>query len=432
MSPRQARFGYALITTALLVAALVFAYRLVVDLRRLQVLHTDIAELQDVRYGLLSAEVWVDQIASILARKIDAFEVTQDNRPLLKRNIEVVIDRLLVEIEDYLRKRNTAGDSWIQRLEGSLRQGVQDFLLDFTELRARVPVYADAVIDELNRPATRAEIKQQLLAAINRAADATFSKTDTAGLQLVLARHHCGTVPDCVNAMRTQARTLHGRALTAALWLLGLVTAMFALALHRRRVLPPETMLLLTGATLVLLAVGVWTPMIEVEARIAELRLQLLGDPISFSNQVLYYQSKSILDVVAVLAETGKADMLLVAVLITLFSLAFPLAKVLAGFLYYCDYRGLRGNGVVYFFALRSGKWSMADVLVVAMLMAYIGFRGLIQNQLSTIARSARNVDVITTNGTSLQLGFYLFLAFVLASLVLSSMLEARLERRTS
>jgi type III secretory pathway component EscR len=41
-------------------------------------------------------------------------------------------------------------------------------------------------------------------------------------------------------------------------------------------------------------------------------------------------------------------------------------------------------------------------------------------------------VDVITTNGTALQLGFYLFLAFVLASLVLSSLLEARVGKRVS
>jgi uncharacterized paraquat-inducible protein A len=124
--------------------------------------------------------------------------------------------------------------------------------------------------------------------------------------------------------------------------------------------------------------------------------------------------------------------MILVAVLITLFSLVFPTAKVLAGFLYYFDLRGLRENPLVYFFALRSGKWSMADVLVVAMLMAYLGFSGLVANQLSTIARAGRGVDVITTNGTSLQLGFYMFLAFVLASLVLSSMLERRIGRRTS
>jgi hypothetical protein len=207
---------------------------------------------------------------------------------------------------------------------------------------------------------------------------------------------------------------------------------MFALAYGRRRTLPPEQLALLTGATLVLLAVGVGTPMIEVEARIDELRLQLLGEPIAFTDQVLYYQSKSILDVVAILADTGAADMMLVAVLITLFSLVFPAAKIIAGFLYYYDPRGLRGNALVYFFALRSGKWSMADVLVVAMLMAYVGFGGLVASQLSAVAGTGRGVDVVTTNGTALQAGFFMFLAFVLASLVLSSMLEARLERRTS
>ncbi|ESQ16284.1 MAG: hypothetical protein N838_26895, partial [Thiohalocapsa sp. PB-PSB1] len=140
----------------------------------------------------------------------------------------------------------------------------------------------------------------------------------------------------------------------------------------------------------------------------------------------------SILDVVSILAATGAADMLLVAVLITLFSLVFPSAKVIAGFLYYFDFRGLRNNRLISFFALRSGKWSMADVLVVAMLMAYVGFSGLIANQLSDISQASPSVDVITTNGTALQIGFFLFLAFVLASLVLSSMLEARLERRVS
>jgi hypothetical protein len=68
----------------------------------------------------------------------------------------------------------------------------------------------------------------------------------------------------------------------------------------------------------------------------------------------------------------------------------------------------------------------MADVLVVAMLMAYIGFSGLIESQLSTMAQAGRDLDIITTNGTALQLGFFFFLAFVLASLVLSSVLEAR------
>jgi hypothetical protein len=189
-------------------------------------------------------------------------------------------------------------------------------------------------------------------------------------------------------------------------------------------------MLLLTLATLVLLVGGVLTPMISIEAGIEELRLQLLGEPVVFRDQVIYFQSKSVIDVVRVLAETGKADMLLVAGLIALFSVAFPAAKVAASFVYFHDWRGLRDSGLVRFFALKSGKWSMADVMVVAMFMAFVGFRGLVASQLGSLGGAGPTVDVLTTNGTGLEVGFYLFLAFCLASLALSAALDVRLHER--
>jgi hypothetical protein len=69
----------------------------------------------------------------------------------------------------------------------------------------------------------------------------------------------------------------------------------------------------------------------------------------------------------------------------------------------------------------------MADVLVIAIFMAYIGFSGLVGSQLGTLSRAAKAVEVLTTNGTTLAPGFYLFLGFVLASLLLSSQLESRI-----
>jgi uncharacterized paraquat-inducible protein A len=114
-----------------------------------------------------------------------------------------------------------------------------------------------------------------------------------------------------------------------------------------------------------------------------------------------------------------------VAVLITLFSVVFPGLKVMATFVYYADTRGLRRQALIRFFALRSAKWSMADVLVVAIFMAYIGFSGLIASQLSGIADAGSGVRVITTDGTALLVGFYMFLGFVLASLLVSAKLEA-------
>jgi hypothetical protein len=170
--------------------------------------------------------------------------------------------------------------------------------------------------------------------------------------------------------------------------------------------------------------------MIEIEARVSELNLVLLGEPIVFSDQVLYFQSKSILEVVRILLERGQADMWLVALLVVLFSLVFPALKLIATYLYHFDLGGAQGSPWIRFLALRSGKWSMADVLVIALFMAYVGFDGLIDNQLGSLrgmggeSAGALGASVLTTNGTALAPGFHLFLAFVLASLLLSARIE--------
>lgn len=426
MSPVADRVLVALISAAMFCASLVVVVALISDLREGQRLRTDLAELEDVRYGLLNAEVWVDQLSSILAERIDGFELNETNRPQFKRSVELVLDQLLVEVERYLRRRNAGGSNLVERIEGGLRQGLQDMLVDFTELRAQVPRYADIVLDELSRPENKDEIKQQLLRMLQDAAAATFTRLDLSGYRAVLARHGCDDADDCRVRLRERIIDRQAREVELALLVFGLVALLLAVNLPRRA-LPPEAIFMLTGGTLVLLAAGVLTPMIEVEARIDELRFSILGSPVLFNDQVLYFQSKSIIDVVWLLAETGKADMLLVAVLITLFSIVFPGLKVLATFLYYADAADLRRQALVRFFALRSAKWSMADVLVVAIFMAYVGFSGLIASQLSGIADSGSGVRVITTDGTALLSGFYLFLGFVIASLLVSTKLESQL-----
>jgi hypothetical protein len=70
----------------------------------------------------------------------------------------------------------------------------------------------------------------------------------------------------------------------------------------------------------------------------------------------------------------------------------------------------------------------MADVMVVALFMAYIGFNGLISSQLSHLSGASQHVDVLTTNGTNLQVGFFLFLSFCLGSLYLSGVLDNQRE----
>jgi hypothetical protein len=413
-----------------LLLSLVLVTGVITQAAQLKRYELDLAEISDVKYGLLDADNWVEQVSGILERRIEEFELTADNRPVLKRNVERVLDRLLVEIDAYQRRQNQEAGSWFERLSGSLRQGVQDLFLDLDELREKVPLYAEKVLEELSRPEAKADIKLQLKEALSGMAESTFAKTDRSRFFAVLDHYGCADDDACRSLLKARIAQTWDLVVQKAVILIALGVTLFVVALYRTRALSQTQMLIGTLMTLILLGGGVMTPMIAIEAEISSLRLQLMGEPVVFEDQVLYFQSKSVLDVVRVLVETGKPDMLLVGFLIALFSVFFPLAKVAASYLYFHDVRGLRAHPLIRFFALKSGKWAMADVLVIAMLLAFIGFRGLVSNQLGSLSGVHETVEVLTTNGTSLEVGFYLFLAFTIASMVVSTVLDSRLGER--
>ena len=62
-----------------------------------------------------------------------------------------------------------------------------------------------------------------------------------------------------------------------------------------------------------MLAAGVLSPMLEVEVRVTKLDATLLGTPIEFRDQSLYYRSKTVLEVSQTLIQMGRPEMTLVA-----------------------------------------------------------------------------------------------------------------------
>ena len=127
---------------------------------------------------------------------------------------------------------------------------------------------------------------------------------------------------------------------------------------------------------------------------------------------------------VRILLETGKYDSAIVGLLILIFSIVFPIGKLLSTKIYLLGNEKWRNNKVIQFFAFKSGKWSMADVNVVAIFMAYIGFKGILDSQLTNLNMQTDSLASISTNETTLQPGFILFVAFVLFGLILSVILQ--------
>ncbi|MCD4711395.1 MAG: paraquat-inducible protein A, partial [Bacteroidales bacterium] len=199
-----------------------------------------------------------------------------------------------------------------------------------------------------------------------------------------------------------------------------LVSAVFLVNLVTIRKINLLQATLLILASFCLLLGGITTPMIDLEARIDQLMLQVLGEEIIFRNNILYFQSKSITDVVRILFEERTLPMIFVGVLVFTFSIIFPSLKLISSLLYTYRIGNLRENRLIRFFVIKSGKWSMADVMVVAIFMAFIGFNGIIGSQLDQLTRATEPVEIFTTNGTQLLAGFYLFLLFCISSLLLS------------
>jgi hypothetical protein len=368
----------------------------------------------------------VQQISDIVEIKIREIDLEGEKRAAAKAAIENILDTMLTAADQYVREQHATGDWW-DRTTGRIKESMRNTLMDIETVKAGIPGYADQILEELEKPETRQEINRFLTEFVSDFAASSFGVVDDTVRDAVRERHGCeGSINDCKLVIKDRLQSTDAKARSGALLAL-LCAALMLMQVARRPAQGNRAQwMLLCGAALVLLLCGLLTPMLEVEAQITHLRFMLLGHPVEFFNEVLYFQSKSIFDVVSILVSKRQPDMVLVGVLLVTFSVIFPMLKLLSSAIYVYSNNSLRENVLVRFFALKSGKWSMADVMVIAILMTYIGFNGMISSQLDLISRGAvaSDMSVLTTNGTALQPGFFMFLAFCVFSLVVSGMME--------
>lgn len=377
----------------------------------------DYAELNHVKYGLLSIDEWKLQITAILADEIDKLYLSKANEKVLKKHIEVLLNTLIDKVDRKIREGNegTAG--------GQIAQSFINSFINLKEIKKGIPEYADAVIHEMTKAKTKRQIKAILNKQLKQYSEKTFDTQDTSELSRILL----GTGSEDIESARIKVSneiSIKGDLIFVEAFLLIILSViLFALPGMSKQPLPPSIYILLVVSLVILLVAGVTTPTIDMEATISQMSFELMGHPVHFDNQVLYFQSKSILDVFWIMITHKDIQMKLVGVLLVTFSILFPLLKISSSLGYFYNYRHARENPVIQFFVFKSGKWSMADVMVVAIFMAYIGFNGIITSQFGKLKSAGQELVILTTNGTSLQPGYYLFLTYTLLALFLTGYL---------
>lgn len=374
----------------------------------------DYAELNHVKYGLLSIDEWKKQITVILADEINKLYLSKTNEKVLKKHLETLLNTLIDKVDKKIREGNekTTG--------GRIKQSFINTFIKLDEIKKGIPEYADAVIHELTKAKTESQIKVVLQKQLEQYSENTFDTQDTSELSHILARTGSRDIESARSKINHDISLMNDHIFSQSFLLIILSVILFVLPGMSKQPLRPSIYILLVVSLLTLLTAGVTTPTIDMEATISQMNFELIGHPIHFENQVLYFQSKSILDVFWIMITHHDIKMKLVGVMLVTFSIIFPLLKIASSLGYFYNFIRARDNSLVKFFVFKSGKWSMADVMVVAIFMSYIGFNGIITSQFGKLNKPSQELVILTTNGTALQPGYYLFLTYTLLALFLS------------
>ncbi|MCB0632444.1 MAG: paraquat-inducible protein A [Saprospiraceae bacterium] len=168
------------------------------------------------------------------------------------------------------------------------------------------------------------------------------------------------------------------------------------------------------SATIIITAIiclmnGILAPMLEIAAFQEDLSIPIrvktgfLSMKIDYTQtfpgeMYFYYQSKSVVELIGLLFRQNN---FVVGIAILLFSVLIPLGKngiSLAGLIR----NRLPESRAWRWLLLRSGKWSMADVFVVALFLGFLAFQ---------------NMQTGIQTESHLLIGFYFFLAYVLLAI---------------
>ncbi len=376
-----------------------------------RILKTDLIELSDVKYGIFNIDEWKEQIVFIVSKKIDELRLSDDSKEKARVKIEHFLDKSISQFEEGYREE-----------KGFWKNIGADYFDIFGELKHEIPTITNDILSFLDKKENADAIKKYFKEQIDAYSEKTFQEIDYSKRDAILAKYQMESSKECQLYLSSEIDQIDQRLNTNNL----LIFIVFVLIIGLSFFLKSFSPILITtfvATAFLFLFMGVLLPMIDIDARISSMEFQLLGEPIVFENQVLYFKSKSILEMAKIMLFQENIQVLLVGILVLTFSVIFPVLKLISTLLYTFNEQ-LANNKVVKFITFKTGKWSMADVMVIAIFMTYIGFDGILTSQLQEISNVSKKVNIITTNHSELQNGFYYFLAYVLLGLFISIALK--------
>lgn len=419
---KSASFILIAALSLLLVGAAYFGYRfreLAYEQKRIK---EDYSLSNNITFGIFSVDRWGDKISAVVDRRVKGFNLNKNQKADMQEEVEKQLHGMVNKaVAEFTRPQKGLG--------AKLKKLAFNTFVDVKEIHALVPSFSHTIVTKITSPKSLKKLKSVAAGKLDELEAQTYdrSKQTISSVEHSIYQkykvNNAAAFDKVVSSKLNQIKNLsyqYAIGMTACI-----VIALLLWLLLRKRVDSEVTLFVISLLfAFILLAVGVSSPIIEVDARIKTLEFALLGEKLVFTNQVLFFQSQSILGIIGTLVEQPKPDAVLVGILLMLFVVILPLLRLISrGLQVSCS--ALLGNSkFIRFLAFDLGKWDMADVMVVGIAMTYIGLNGILKSQLSGLNIDTEALKVVTANNSALQLGFFIFVAYVAYNIILSSILK--------
>lgn len=389
----------------------------------------DYAEINKVNYGLFNIQLWKEKALDIVESRINNFTLSQEAYDQIGGQIELYLYKMY---DDYFTSgklideiyANLESSGTMNKMILKMMRGTVDKQLKNLDLKSKIPGLANQLKVEIkkNEPEIRQVLQKELLNMVM--SDEQASYVDRR--KRIYQKHGFENARTTGDFLLEKVKVSESKIDILLKYIIGILAlALVVLLIGLKLITFKDLMLGFTVISIVLLVLGITLPMIDIDARLNSFGIEVMGQEIAFDEQVLYFQSKSIVEVTKTLWTGGSWDLKLVGALILLFSIVFPFLKLVLSICYLYLERAKRSKFVktIIFYL---GKWSMADVFTVALFMAYIGFYGLVNAQLGEISRNDTGFAVETINYSKLSPGAFFFTAYCLLSITTSILINRK------
>lgn len=399
-----------------------FGFRISTLSSQQEEIKADYSVANSITFGILSVDQWREKMAAVVDDKVNEFNMTAVQKKALQKKVEKQLNSLVDKAVAEVNKPQKS-------IGGKLKKLAFNALVDPEEIQAEVPAFAATIVARINKPTSKKRLKNIVTSKVDQLEKQTFDNTEPASVTVtrhIYKKYQVSNTEDFEKTVNSQLIRIQRLSYNYTYAMIGCVLlALFLWFFLRKHVRLHTTLYILSLMfAFVLLSVGITATIIEVDARIQSLNFTLLSEKLAFTNQVLFFQSKSITGIVESLIGQPKPDAILVGILILLFVIILPVLRMIGKGILIWGRDKYAENKLIRFLALDLGKWDMADVMVVGIAMTYIGLNGILQSQLSDLNIQEELLSTVTQNNTSLQPGYYIFVAYVIYASLLSLILK--------